>query len=126
MSTAFTARQELAYELTVQMLRAIAEATPEVLVRFGITPAILEEIREELATCDLQGVTLLPPARHLALQPMTTGRIPFDLYETDDGTLRLDCLLWTATDATEHSLLADFEPDPARGWRLRFLMIEVQ
>ena len=112
-----------AYKLTDDLLSAIKNRGQGTLEAFGITPAIYDEIFEELERSGEIVANLTPPPYSVAFKPDVTGRIPFACYETeaDTHTYRIACQLWAGGIKTDLTLIADYTEEqgtPALAFRL--------
>ena len=94
---------------------------------FGITPAIDEEIQEELERSgeNVENLTLPPYA--IAFQADRTGRIPLYSYETeaDPQSRRIACQLWCEGLKTDLTLIADYSERQGEA-SLIFRLLETQ
>ncbi len=116
--------RDLAYRLMGELLESIHDRRIEALTRFGVSRAILSEIDEAL-----QGEADAPslPPRSLAFTADGTGRIPFDLFDTEAGagTRRIECRLWVGGKASASTMIADLSMQDGEP-RLRFALVETQ
>lgn len=118
-----------AYRLTDDLLRAIKFGEQTILGAFGVTPAIHEEITEELERSGENVASLTLPPYSIAFKPDGTGRIPFDCYETatetDTNARRIACQLWAEGVKTDLTLIADYTEKQGTP-SLAFRLLEVQ
>lgn len=115
------------YRLTADLLMAIQNGEMLALSDFGITPAIDEEIQEELERSgeNVENLTLPPYA--IAFQADRTGRIPLYSYETeaDPQSRRVACQLWSEGLKTDLTLIADYSERQGEA-SLIFRLLETQ
>lgn len=115
------------YQLAGELLNNIQIGAQTQLEAAGMTPAIYEEVIEELERSgEIISELRLPPF-DLAFIPDNTGRIPFDVYktDTDPNSLRISCQLWGRDGSSELTLTADYleEQKPST---LIFRLLETQ
>lgn len=117
------------YRLTDDLLSAIKNGVRTILGAFGITPAIYEEITEELERSGENVASLTLPPYSIAFKPDGTGRVPFDCYETatetDTNVHRIACQLWAEGVRTDLTLIADYTEKQGTP-SLAFRLLEVQ
>ncbi|MGE8393695.1 hypothetical protein HFV04_023050 [Pseudomonas sp. BIGb0427] len=116
-----------AYQLADDLLRTIKDGTEAKLESAGITPAIYEEIAEELERSGENVSDLRLPPFDVAFTPDSTGRVPFDIFRTDAEpcSLRISCQLWGHDKCSELTLIADC-PVEQRASTLTFRLLETQ
>ncbi|RQR49955.1 hypothetical protein DIE19_31030 [Burkholderia sp. Bp9126] len=116
-----------AYRLMGDLLKGIHGGVMEDLSKFGVTHDIFEEIEDELKRSgeDVEKLTLPPP--NLAFVPDKTGRIPFDIFETDANSKsrRVACQLWSGDERAELTLVADLTIEQGE-MSLVFRLLETQ
>ncbi|QSD21649.1 hypothetical protein H5A38_15145 [Pectobacterium brasiliense] len=97
------------YRLVGELLRSIQHGDPAILVDFGVSPAIYEEILEELNSAGKNLAELTMPPYDIAFTPDRTGRTPLCSYVMDAAPQqkRIECQLWSGERKTEMTLIAD-------------------
>ncbi|WP_174870807.1 hypothetical protein [Pectobacterium polaris] len=102
-------REEM-YRLAGDLLRGIQHGDPATLLDFGVSPAIYEEIQEELDSAGENLADLTIPPYDVAFNPDKTGRIPLCSYATDaePQRKRVECQLWSGKQKTDLTLIADY------------------
>ncbi|GKW23405.1 hypothetical protein R0L47_01975 [Pectobacterium polonicum] len=115
------------YRLVSELLRGIQHGDPATLVNFGVSPAIYEEIIEELDSAGENMAELTVPSYDVAFTPDKTGRIPLYCYAMDTipQQIRIECQLWSGKKKTELTLIADY-PDKQGKAPLIFRLLETQ
>ncbi|MBN3055604.1 hypothetical protein H5A33_13415 [Pectobacterium brasiliense] len=115
------------YRLVSELLRSIQHGDPAILVDFGVSPAIYEEILEELDSVGENLAELTLPPYDIAFTPDRTGRIPLCSYVMDAAPQqkRIECQLWSGDKKTELTLIADY-PDNQKKAPLVFRLLETQ
>lgn len=121
------AMKENIYLLFEELLKAIKLGAPDALLAYGINLAIYEEITEELARSGENVGGLRIPPCDIAFQADGTGRIPFDIVESnsDKEVGRVYCQLWNATGKSELTLIADVNQE-TDGVVVIFRLLETQ
>lgn len=119
-------RDEL-YRLAAGLVRALQDGDPAGLSAFGVSPAMYEEIIEELEYSGEQLAHLAMPPCEIASQADRTGRVALDIYplQADPHTLRVACQLWSKGQKTELTLIADYR-EQHRQAALTFRLLETQ
>ncbi|WP_426596021.1 hypothetical protein [Pectobacterium brasiliense] len=119
-------REEM-YRLAADLLRGIQQGDPAVLLDFGVSPAVYEEILEELDSTRENLADLTIPPYDVAFIPDKTGRIPLCSYATDaePQRKRVECQLWSGKQKTDLTLIAD-SPDNQEKTPLVFRLLETQ
>ncbi|MFJ5357665.1 hypothetical protein [Pectobacterium sp. CHL-2024] len=119
-------REEM-YRLAGALLRGIQHGDPAILVDFGVSPAIYEEILEELDSAGENLAELTLPPYDIAFTPDKTGRIPLCSYamDADPQHKRVECQLWSGKQKTDLTLIAD-APDNQEKAPLVFRLLEMQ
>lgn len=119
-------RDEL-YRLAANLLRALQDGDSAGLSAFGISPAIHEEIIEELEHSGEQLAHLTLAPHESASQADRTGRVALDIYPllADPHTMRMACQLWSKGRKTELTLIADCT-EQHRQAALTFRLLETQ
>ncbi|KML68618.1 hypothetical protein [Pectobacterium peruviense] len=115
------------YRLVGELLRSIQDGDPTALVDFGVSPAIYEEILEELDSVGENMAELTLPPYNIAFTPDRTGRIPLCSYAMDASPQRkrVECQLWSREKKTELTLIADYPEKPGKT-SLLFRLLETQ
>lgn len=115
------------YRLTAALLNAIQNGERSALLVFAVSPAIYEEIIEELEYSGEMVANLTLPPYHLAFKPDNCGRIPLDVYptEADPQSRRVACQLWSAGQRTDLTLMADYS-EKQEAAALTFRLLETQ
>ncbi|MGC5703357.1 hypothetical protein J4P02_24470 [Pseudomonas sp. NFXW11] len=113
------------YRLMGDLLMAIQGGALPALAQYGISPAIYQEILEELDDSGQALAELALPPLERAFSADRTGRVAFDCYPTANGSTRVACQLWSAGRPGELTLLADY-PQSQDGPLLLFRLLEVQ
>ncbi|MEI7144916.1 hypothetical protein WCT84_15125 [Pectobacterium brasiliense] len=115
------------YRLVGELLRSIQHGDPAILVDFGVSPAIYEEILEELDSVGENLAELTIPPYDIAFTPDRTGRTPLCSYVMDAAPQqkRIECQLWSGERKTEMTLIADY-PDNQKKASLVFRLLETQ
>ncbi|QEI08337.1 hypothetical protein FXN63_22730 [Pigmentiphaga aceris] len=125
--------RKVTYQLAEALLQAIKDADPAALLTYGVTPAIHEEIIEELDSSgeNIAALTLAP--YEVAFTPDRTGRIPVDSYQTNGASPQtiVACQLWCGGSKTDLTLTADQVEKPNQvesqdGASLVFRLLETQ
>ncbi|SEB74171.1 hypothetical protein SAMN05216178_2080 [Pseudomonas saponiphila] len=119
-------REEL-YRLATELLRALQDGEPARLSAFGVSPAMYEEITEELEHSGEQLAQLALAPSEIVSQADRTGRVALDIYplQADPHTLRVACQLWSRGQKTELTLIADYR-EQHRQATLTFRLLETQ
>ncbi|KHN52599.1 hypothetical protein [Pectobacterium fontis] len=122
-----TRNRDNIYRLVGELLRGIQHGDPEVLLNFGVSPAIYEEILEELDSSGENVADLTLPPYDIAFTPDQTGRIPLcsDDIDADAPQKRVECLLWSGKRKTDLTLIADYA-DKQGKTPLIFRLLETQ
>ncbi|WP_268561640.1 hypothetical protein [Pseudomonas protegens] len=115
------------YRLIAALLKAIQNGERPALSAFAVSPAIHEEIIEELEYSGEVVANLTLPPYHLAFKPDSCGRIPLDVYPTEAGpqSRRVACQLWSAGQRTDLTLMADYS-EKQDAAALTFRLLETQ
>ncbi|MEI7408624.1 MULTISPECIES: hypothetical protein [Pectobacterium] len=115
------------YQLVGGLLHGIQHGDPVILLGFGVSPAIYEEILEELDSAGENLLELTTPPYDLAFTPDKTGRIPLCSYAIDAAPQRkrVECQLWSGEKKTELTLIADY-PEKQGKASLIFQLLETQ
>lgn len=115
------------YRLIAALLKAIQNGERPALSAFAVSPAIHEEIIEELEYSGEQVTNLTVPPYHLAFKPDSSGRVPLDVYPTEDDpqSRRVACQLWSAGQRTDLTLMADYS-EKQEAAALTFKLLETQ
>lgn len=115
------------YRMTDALLKGIKKGAVGKLANFGITPAIYEEIAEELERSGEVIADLTLPPYEIAFVPDSTNRVPFDIYETDGdpNAMRVSCQLWANGKKTDLTMTADYYESEGRP-SLLFTLLETQ
>ncbi|MEQ9912658.1 hypothetical protein [Pectobacterium polaris] len=119
-------REEM-YRLAGDLLRGIQHGDPATLLDFGMSPAIYEEILEELDSAGENLADLTIPPYDVAFNPDKTGRIPLCSYATDakPQRKRVECQLWSGERKTDLTLIADYSDKQGKS-PLIFRLLETQ
>ncbi|MCL6349666.1 hypothetical protein [Pectobacterium polaris] len=119
-------REEM-YRLAGALLKSIQHGDPATLLDFGVSPAIYEEILEELDSAGENLTDLAIPPYDVAFTPDKTGRIPLCSYATDaePQRKRVECQLWSGERKTDLTLIADYS-DKQGKTPLIFRLLETQ
>lgn len=115
------------YRLMGDLLRGIQHSDPDVLLDFGVSPAIYDEILEELDNAGENLADLTLPPYDVAFTPDRTGRTPLCSYAMDDTPQRkrVECQLWSGERKTDLALIADYS-DKQGKTPLIFRLLETQ
>ncbi|MEQ9880541.1 hypothetical protein ABRP92_21495 [Pectobacterium aroidearum] len=115
------------YQLVDELLSGIQHGDPTALLDFGVSPAIYEEILEELDSAGENLVELTMPPYDIAFTPDRTGRTPLCSYAMDAAPQqkRIECQLWCGERKTDLILIAD-SPDNQKKGPLVFRLLETQ
>ncbi|MCA6971134.1 hypothetical protein LF935_15950 [Pectobacterium carotovorum] len=115
------------YRLVGDLLRSIQHSDPAALLNFGVSPAIYEEILEELDSAGESVADLTLPPFDVAFTPDKTGRIPLYRYDIDADAprKRVECQLWSGERKTDLTLIADYSDEQGKT-PLIFLLLETQ
>ena len=113
--------------MTDALLKEIKKGAVGKLATFGVTPAIYEEIAEELERSGEVIADLTLPPYEIAFVPDSTNRVPFDIYETDGdpNAMRVSCQLWANGKKTDLTMTADYYESEGRP-SLLFTLLETQ
>ena len=116
-----------AYRMTDALLKEIKKGSLDKLNAFGITPAIYEEITEELKRSGEVIADLTLPSYEVAFVPDRTNRVPFDIYETnaEPNSMRISSQLWANGKETDLTMTADYYESEGRP-SLLFTLLETQ
>ncbi|GKW12263.1 MULTISPECIES: hypothetical protein [Pectobacterium] len=122
-----TGDKDEVYRLVSELLRGIQHGDPVTLVNFGVSPAIYEEMIEELESAGENMAELAVPPYDVAFTPDKTGRIPLYSYAMDASPQqkRIECQLWSGEKKTDLTLIADY-PDKQGKAPLIFRLLETQ
>ncbi|AYZ64741.1 hypothetical protein EGY31_15515 [Burkholderia multivorans] len=115
------------YRLMSDLLKGIQIGIADELIKFGVTRDIFEEIEDELRRSGVAAEDLNLPPHDLAFVPDNTGRIPFDIFETDadSRSRRIACQLWAEGRKAELTLMADWSVMQGKA-SLVFRLLEMQ
>ncbi|MDY4375932.1 hypothetical protein [Pectobacterium carotovorum] len=115
------------YRLAGDLLRGIQHSDPAALLDFGVSPAIYEEILEELDSAGESVTDLTLPPFDVAFTPDKTGRIPLYRYDIDADAprKRVECQLWSGERKTDLTLIADYSDEQGKT-PLIFRLLETQ
>ncbi|GKW30950.1 hypothetical protein AB6D34_19955 [Pectobacterium brasiliense] len=115
------------YRLVGELLRSIQHGDPAILVDFGVSPAIYEEILEELDSVAENLAELTLPPYDVAFTPDRTGRTPLCSYamDADPQRKRVECQLWSGEKKTDLTLIVDYPEKPGKA-PLVFRLLETQ
>ncbi|POE03151.1 hypothetical protein [Pectobacterium odoriferum] len=115
------------YRLASDLLRGIQRSDPAALLDFGVSPAIYEEILEELDSAGESVADLTLPPFDVAFTPDKTGRIPLYRYDIDADAprKRVECQLWSGERKTDLTLIADYSDEQGKT-PLIFRLLETQ
>ncbi|GKW02808.1 hypothetical protein EO763_06585 [Pectobacterium odoriferum] len=115
------------YRLASDLLRGIQRSDPAALLDFGVSPAIYEEILEELDSAGESVADLTLPPFDVAFTPDKTGRIPLYRYDIDADAprKRVECQLWSGERKTDLTLIADYSDEQGKT-PLTFRLLETQ
>lgn len=115
------------YRIFDRLIAAIKSEGADNLSVYGISPAIYDEITEELARSgeDVEGLRV--PPHNIAFQADSTGQIPFDIVESNVGKDigRVYCRLWNVDGESELTMVADVNQD-SNNLTLIFRLLETQ
>ena len=116
-----------AYRMTDALLKEIKKGSLDKLNAFGVTPAIYEEITEELKRSGEVIADLTLPSYEVAFVPDRTNRVPFDIYETnaEPNSMRISSQLWANGKETDLTMTADYYESEGRP-SLLFTLLETQ
>ena len=116
-----------AYRMTDALLKEIKKGSLDKLNSFGVTPAIYEEITEELKRSGEVIADLTLPSYEVAFVPDRTNRVPFDIYETnaEPNSMRISSQLWANGKETDLTMTADYYESEGRP-SLLFTLLETQ
>ncbi|WP_323610062.1 hypothetical protein [Pectobacterium versatile] len=117
------------YRLAGDLLRDIQHSDPAALLDFGMSPAIYEEILEELDSAGESVADLTLPPFDVAFTHDKTGRIPLYRYDIDADAdaprKRVECQLWSGERKTDLTLIADYSDEQGKT-PLIFRLLETQ
>ncbi|MEI7250334.1 hypothetical protein [Pectobacterium versatile] len=115
------------YRLASDLLKGIQHSDPAVLLNFGVSTAIYEEILEELDSAGESVANLTLPPFEVAFTPDKTGRIPLYRYDIDADAprKRVECQLWSGERKTDLTLIADYSDEQGKA-PLIFRLLETQ
>lgn len=115
------------YRLAGDLLRGIQHSDPAALLDFGMSPAIYEEILEELDSAGESVADLTLPPFDVAFTPDKTGRIPLNSYamNAEPQRKRVECHLWSGERKTDLTLIADYSDEQGKT-PLIFRLLETQ
>ncbi|GKW36084.1 hypothetical protein [Pectobacterium carotovorum] len=115
------------YRLAGDLLGGIQHSDPAALLNFGVSPAIYEEILEELDSSGEPVADLTLPPFDVAFTPDKTGRIPLYRYDIDADAprKRVECQLWSGERKTDLTLIADYSDEQGKA-PLIFRLLETQ
>ncbi|XYQ56214.1 hypothetical protein ACS91J_07440 [Pectobacterium carotovorum] len=115
------------YRLAGDLLRGIQHSDPAALLDFGVSPAIYEEILEELDSAGESVADLTLPPFDVAFTPDKTDRIPLYRYDIDADAprKRVECQLWSGERRTDLTLIADYSDEQGKT-PLIFRLLETQ
>ncbi|WP_323663511.1 hypothetical protein [Pectobacterium carotovorum] len=115
------------YRLAGDLLGGIQHSDPAALLNFGVSPAIYEEILEELDSAGESVTYLTLPPFDVAFTPDKTGRIPLYRYDIDADAprKRVECQLWSGERKTDLTLIADYSDEQGKA-PLIFRLLETQ
>lgn len=115
------------YRLVSELLRGIQRRDPAVLLDFGVSPAIYDEILEELDNAGESVADLALPPYNVAFTSDKTGRTPLSSYDIDADAprKRVECQLWSGERKTDLTLIADYSDEQGKT-PLIFRLLETQ